>query len=70
MNPTIARNTNEQALALACVVIINWLIAHLATSWVMPPEVQSAVQSTVTILISYWLSRQPSSFPTPQPPAA
>ena len=68
MNPTIQRNTNEQALALSFVVILNWFIAHLVTSWTLPPEVQSAVQSIVTIGISYWLSRQPPAA-APQPAA-
>lgn len=65
------RSTNEQALALACVVILNWLIAHLATSWAMPPEVQSAVQSVITIGIGYYLStRAPKPAPVQADPPA
>lgn len=72
MNATVTRSTNEQALALSLVVILNWLLAHLVTSWAMPPEVQSAVQSIITIGIGYVLSR--GSAPAPvvsvQPAAA
>lgn len=46
----------EAAFALACVVLLNWVLAHLATSWVMPSEVQSAVQTIVSITTSYFVS--------------
>ena len=42
-------NSSENALALALMVIANWLMAHLVTDWVMPSEVQSACQ---TLLIA------------------
>lgn len=41
----------ENATALAAVVVINWLLAHLATDWVMPAEVANALQSLVIVLI-------------------
>lgn len=50
------RQTSEQALAMAFVIIINWLISHLATSWQLPPEVQSAVQSCFVIVIGWYAS--------------
>ncbi len=43
-------------VALALVVIINWLIAHLETSWAMPPEVQSAVQTLISVSLTAFLA--------------
>lgn len=51
-----SKQNNEQVLAMSIVIIFNWLIAHLATSWALPPEVQSAVQSSLVIII-YWYAR-------------
>ena len=42
-------------VALALVVILNWFLSHLATSWAMPPEVQSAVQTLISIAVTAWL---------------
>lgn len=36
------------SLALATVVLFNWFLAHLATDWVLPPEVTQALQTIVT----------------------
>ena len=49
--------SGTNAFALAVVVFVNWIIAHLATEWTMPPEVQSAVQTIVTIVTSYWVAK-------------
>lgn len=49
------QGTNENATALAAVVILNWFISHLATSWVMPPEVQSSLQSIIQFTYGSWL---------------
>lgn len=71
MNSTTQRSATENTLALAIVVILNWLMAHLATSWAMPSEVQSALQSIITISIAYYLSKQPAApKPAPLPVAA
>lgn len=43
-------NSSENALALAIMVIGNWIIAHLVTDWVMPTEVQSSAQ---TLLVAF-----------------
>lgn len=34
--------------AVAIVIIANWIIAHVATEWVMPTEVQAAFQGLIT----------------------
>lgn len=52
------RSTNEQALALALVVFLNWLLSHLANSWTMPTEVQSSVQTAFSILLAYYLDQK------------
>lgn len=72
------RRANEQAFALALVVIINWVLAHLMTDWAMPPEVQSSLQSIITITIGFFLDRAArnggaATIPTvttPPPPSA
>jgi hypothetical protein len=67
------QKTNEQALALALVVILNWLLAHLATNWTMPPEVANAAQSVITIVVAYLITPKAPAAPTqiiaPPPPA-
>lgn len=50
-------NTIENAVALAIVVIADWLLAHLATSWVMPSEVQSSVQGLLIAVMGAWFKR-------------
>lgn len=57
MRQVVGNHTGSVA-ALALVVIINWLIAHLATDWVMPPEVQSAVQTLISVTLTAWLLRR------------
>ena len=49
------QRANEQATALALVVIFNWLLSHDATSWVMPPEVQSSLQSLISFVYGSYL---------------
>lgn len=44
----------ENAIALGLVVLANWLLAHLATSWAMPPEVQSSLQAMIIALLGAW----------------
>lgn len=46
-------------LALALMVMVNWVLAHLATNWVMPPEVSSAAQSIITALLTVWVDQNP-----------
>ncbi len=48
-------NTTENAVALAIVVILNWLLTHLATTWAMPPEVQSSLQALIVAVGGAWL---------------
>lgn len=45
------KTTAENTLALALVVFVNWLLAHLANDWTMPAEVESSVQAGVTVLL-------------------
>lgn len=45
-------------LAFATVVELNWVIAHVATSWAMPSEVQSAVQTSITIWLTWWAGKK------------
>jgi uncharacterized protein YggT (Ycf19 family) len=52
---TAASNT-ANATAMAFVIWVNWLLAHLATSWVMPSEVESAVQALLVALLSEYLA--------------
>jgi hypothetical protein len=55
MNTTA--KTNEQTLAMAFVIFLNWMISHLANSWVMPSEVESAVQSCLVIIIAWYVQQ-------------
>lgn len=65
----------ENATALAVVVVVNWLLAHLANEWVMPAEVANALQSLVIVLLGSVLHRDksapaaPGSPPDPVAPA-
>lgn len=45
------KTTAENTLALAFVVFVNWLLAHLATDWTMPSEVESSLQAGITVLL-------------------
>lgn len=54
-------NTTENAVALACVVILNWLLTHLCTTWAMPPEVQSSLQALIVAGGGAWLKRRHNS---------
>lgn len=45
------QGTQENVLAMSIVVILNWLIHNLATDWSLPPEVQSAFQSVITVAL-------------------
>jgi hypothetical protein len=75
--PPAARST-EDVVALSLMVILNWLLAHIATSWVLPPEVQSATQTLLTVCIAMYIDRakKPTIIgtfppePLPAPPAA
>ena len=60
-----ARNT-EDIVALSLVVLANWLIAHLATSWVLPPEVSSAVQTLIVVGFGKYLDHS-ARVVVPQP---
>lgn len=55
--PDVKMSATENSLALALVVVINWMLAHLFTQWVMPSEVQSALQTVITILIAWFITR-------------
>lgn len=53
--PTMMVTSNTgNVTAMSVVIIINWLLAHLETSWVMPPEVASAAQALIVWLVSEW----------------
>lgn len=54
----MGNTTSANAVSLAIVVIANWLIHNLAVDWSMPPEVQSACQSIITVFLTWWLSRE------------
>lgn len=58
---------SAHAAALAIVVILNWLLAHLATDWAMPPEVQSALQALISIGLMRALAPRAES-PAVEPP--
>lgn len=53
--PTFPNGSTENAIALAMVVLANWFLAHLATDWVMPSEVQSSLQGLLVVAIGCWL---------------
>ena len=59
---TPGRST-EDIVALALMVILNWLLAHLLTNWVLPPEVQSAFQTLITVAIAAWLNAHHETMP-------
>jgi hypothetical protein len=59
--------STEDIVALALVVIENWLLAHLLPSWVLPSEVQSAEQTLITVGVAWWLSRAAAK-PPARPP--
>jgi hypothetical protein len=59
--------STEDIVALALVVIENWLLAHLLPSWVLPSEVQSAEQTLITVGVAWWLSRAAAK-PLARPP--
>lgn len=63
-------NNTENAIALGVVVVANWLLSHVATSWVMPPEVQSSVQATIIAIFGAYLQyrRQSAAAPAPVAP--
>lgn len=44
----------QNIVAFAFVVIANWILAHLANSWVMPSEVQSAFQTLIGVSVGAW----------------
>lgn len=58
MPSSMPSNTTENAVALGLVVIANWLLAHLATNWAMPSEVQSSLQTLIIALLGYWLKKR------------
>lgn len=47
-----------QGLAVALVVILNWVLAHEANAWTMPSEVQSAFQFILGLTMAgvIWLA--------------
>jgi hypothetical protein len=49
----VTSNTGN-VTAMSVVIIANWLLAHLNSAWVMPPEVASAAQALVVWLVSEW----------------
>lgn len=65
--PPQTRST-EDIVALAFMVILNWFMAHLMTSWVLPPEVQSAFQTIITVGIAAYLNRVRAPAASPLPP--
>ena len=46
-------------IGLALIVVANWLLSHIATSWVMPPEVAQAMQSLIVALLTIWVVQGP-----------
>ena len=50
-------NHSPNVAAVAVVIIGNWILAHVATEWVMPAEVQSAFQGLITFAAGAWLAR-------------
>lgn len=50
--PILTSPHTGNVVALGVVVILNWIIAHLANSWTMPPEVQSALQTLLAVAIT------------------
>lgn len=50
-------NHSPNVAAVALVIIGNWFLAHVATEWVLPPEVQTAFQSLITVGLGWWLTR-------------
>lgn len=66
MNLTQASGSKD-TFAMALVIFINWIIAHDANAWVMPPEVQSAVQAIIAIVTGYLVARKQNKITTAPP---
>ena len=51
-------HTISQGVAAALVVIANWLLAHIITSWAMPTEVETSFQYLTGLLVALllWLA--------------
>lgn len=65
-------NATENAAAVAVVIIANWLISHLANSWAMPSEVQSAAQALIVVSLGGWFKARwtAAQAATPMPTSA
>jgi hypothetical protein len=51
-------NHSPNVAAVAVVIIVNWILAHVANDWVLPQEVQSAVQALITVWLGWWLAKR------------
>lgn len=69
MNAT-AQQGSTNTFALALVVLINWMLAHLETDWAMPPEVQSSLQAIIAIVVTWIVTKGWRRPPTPEIPHA
>ncbi len=68
----MAAGGTENATALAAVVMANWILAHVATDWVMPQEVSGAAQAIILAGFGAFLARRraaKAAIPVVPPPA-
>ncbi len=68
----MAAGGTENATAYGAVVLANWILAHVATNWVMPQEVSGAAQAIILAGFGAFLARRraaKAAIPAIVPPA-
>jgi uncharacterized membrane-anchored protein len=52
------QGNSAHAVALAVVVLLNFIIGHISKDWALPPDVQSSAQTLVAVIYGWWMKRQ------------